>query len=50
MTKILEHCEKYFQTRNIYEILEISKTATDHEGKEEKTIQKNHKNLTQTFQ
>lgn len=32
MPRILEHCEKYFQTRNIYDILEIKKTATEHEG------------------
>lgn len=25
-------CEKYFQTTNLYEILEISEDATDREG------------------
>lgn len=30
---LLEMCEKYFETKNLYEILGISSKATDKEGK-----------------
>lgn len=31
---LLDLCEKYFNTTNLYEVLEISEKATDKEGKE----------------
>ena len=30
---LLELCEKYFETSNLYEVLQISETASDKEGK-----------------
>lgn len=30
---LLELCEKYFQTTNLYEVLQIPETASDKEGK-----------------
>lgn len=30
---LLELCEKYFNTTNLYEVLQISETATEKEGR-----------------
>lgn len=30
---LLDLCEKYFQTKNLYEVLEITVKASDKEGK-----------------
>lgn len=35
---LLELCEKYFKTTNLYEVLEISEKATEKEGKAMKRI------------
>lgn len=33
MAKLIDQCEKYFGSRDFYEVLEIPKKSTDKQGK-----------------